>query len=140
MSPAIRFTTLVTFVSFIPIIWHFGTVFEFWGHAPETRADFFIRIGIIIVASIVGSIIGIIIMGIASGKEDEFEPDEREKLIQRKAELFGYYFLAACICLLMWHVFDPMTPMQIANALLGAFALSEIAKLMATFILLRRGV
>ncbi len=139
MSPAMRFTTIVTLISFIPIGWHFGTVFELWGSAPETRTDFFIRIGIIIVGSIIGSIVGAIAMAIASGK-DEFEPDEREKLVLRRAELFGYYFLAACICFLMWHVFDPMTPMQIANALLGAFALSEIVKLVAGFALLRRGV
>lgn len=140
MSPALRFPMMISIFCLIAILWHFGTVFELWGHAPETRADFFIRIGIIIATSIVGSIIGGIIMGIASDKEEAFEPDEREIQIERKAELIGYYSLAAAICILMWHVFDPMTPMQVANALLGAFAHSELIKLLATFVLLRRGV
>lgn len=139
MSPAMRFTTLVTLISFIPIGWHFGTVFELWGSAPETRVDFFIRIGIIVIGSIVASIIGAIITTVLTGKED-FEPDEREALVLRKAELAGYYSLAACICYLMWRAFDPLSPMQIANALLAAFTWSEFVKLVAGFVLLRRGV
>lgn len=139
MSPAIRFETFVTLISFTLIGWHFGTVLELWGNAPETRVDFFIRIGIIVAGSIVASIVGVIILRLLTGEED-FEADEREALVLHKAELAGYYSLAACVCYLMWRVFDPMSPMQIANALLAAFTFSAFVKLIAAFVLLRRGV
>ena len=139
MSPAFRYTALVTFVSLLPIAWHFGTVLGYWGSPPETRPELFIRLGVFIGVTIIGSVITAILMAAASG-EDEFEPDEREKLILRKAELTGYYVLAAGAVMIMWFVFTPLTPMQTANALIGAFALSEVVKIVAGFFFLKRGV
>lgn len=139
MSPALRFIALSTMFSLIPILWHFGTVFEFWGEAPKTQTELFVRIGIFVGFAIIGSIVTSILMAIAT-REDDFEPDEREKQVIRKAELTGYYILAAGVVLVMWFVFKPMTPMQTANALLAAFAISEVTKVFAGFLFLARGV
>lgn len=138
MSPAFRYTALITVLSLIPIGWHFGTVLGLWGTAPNTRTAFFIRTGILIGLGIVVSIIVSIVLAAASG-DGEFEPNEREKLILRKSELAGYYVLAAGVVLVMWFAFVPMTPMQIANALLAAFAISEAFKVVAGAVLFRIG-
>ena len=138
MSPALSFTALASLFAQLPIIWHFGTVFGYWGAPPATRQDLFIRIGIFIVFSIVASVVAAIAMAAATGDED-FEPDEREQHILRRAELTGYYGLAVGILVIMWFVFAPWTPMQTANALIGAFALSEVIKLIAGFTYLKLG-
>jgi len=139
MSPALRYIVIATVFTLVPIAWHFGTVFEYWGTAPETRSGFFIRLGVIIALTIIANIVLSILMASTTG-EDEFVPDEREKQILQKAELGGYYLLAAGVVVTIWLVFTPLTPMQTANALLGAFALSELFKLIVGVYFLRRGV
>lgn len=139
MSPALRYVVTASVLTLIPIGWHFGTVFGYWGEAPVTRADFFIRLGVIVAISIVANIIVSILMASSSG-EEEFEPDEREKKVLQRAELSGYYVLAAGVVITIWFVFTPLTPMQTANALLASFALSEVFKLLVGVYFLRTGV
>lgn len=138
MSPALSFTAMSAAFALLPVIWHLGTVFGYWGTPPATRAELFIRIGIFVVVSIVASVAAAIAVAIATG-EEEFEPDEREKHILQKAEMTGYYTLAFGAMLVMWFVFEPWTAMQTANALIAAFAVSELVKLFAGFVFLRLG-
>jgi len=97
------------------------------------------RLGVIIALTVIANIVISILLASTAG-DDEFQPDEREKQILQKAELGGYYLLAAGVLLTMWFVFMPLTPMQTANALLGSFALSEIFKIFVGVYFLRRGV
>ena len=138
MSPNMSFTLWASSVLLIPFGWHFGTVYGLWGTPPATRAEFFIRIGSIVVAFVVGSIVVAIFAAIRAD-EDEFEPDEREQIVIQKAERNGYYALSTGLVVLMWLVFAPMTPMDIANALLAFICIAEIVKILSGVFYLRVG-
>lgn len=102
--------------------WHFGTVFGLFGSAPETRMAFIIRIGGILVAFFVASVIAF--MMVAKRDEDAVLPDEREEKVELKAERNGFFAIYAGLLCLMWFVFTPMTPMQIANGILAIVLLN----------------
>lgn len=138
MSPAFRFTAVTSSLITGLTLWHFGTVLGFWGAAPQTQTGLFIRIGIFVGITVLGSIALAIFTALVSGT-DEFEPDEREKLILRKTDLAGHLALASGVVVVIWFVFTPLTPMQTANALLGAIVFGEIAKLLAGAFYLVKG-
>jgi hypothetical protein len=139
MSPSMNFTIWMSTVLLVPFGWHLGTVYGFWGVAPATRTELFVRIGIIVVLFIIASIVTAILSASRSG-EDEFEPDEREKQIIQKAERNGYFFLSCGLVYLMWVVFAPMSPMQIANAIIVIMCLGEVVKIVSGLVYLRTGL
>ena len=138
MSPNMSFTIWMSSLLLLPFGWHFGTVFGLWGTPPTTRAEFFIRIAIIVVLFIVASIIVAIMTASRSG-DDEFEPDEREQIIVQKAERNGYYVLSVGLVYIMWVVFEPMSAMDTANALLAIICVGEIVKILSGLFYLRTG-
>jgi len=137
MSRYMKFVIGAASVMLVLLGWHFGTVFGLWGAAPETQTEFFIRLGIIVTGFIIISIVSAILVGARS--DDDLEPDEREVHIVRKAERNGGYVVMAGLICLMWFVFRPMTPMQIANAALGILSLGELAKIASGLLYLRQG-
>lgn len=138
MSPALRFTAVTSSLITLLTFWHFGTVLGYWGAAPATQTGLFIRIGIFVGITIFGSIVLAVLTAMVSDVE-EFEPDEREKVILQKTEQAGHLALAAGVVVVIWFVFTPLTPMQTANALLAAIVFGEIAKLLAGLFYLVRG-
>lgn len=139
MSSSMRFTLIMSLLMFVPFAWHFGTVFEFWGTAPVTRADLFLRLGVIVVFAIVSAIALSIFMAARSG-EDEFVPDEREHIVLQKAERNGYLALSAAVVFVIWFAFFPVGPMDIANALIFSLCLAEFVKVISGLYYLKRGV
>ena len=71
--------------------------------------------------------------------DDEFEPDERERLIIQRAERNGYLFLSGGLVYLMWVVFAPLTPMQVANSIIAIICLGEVVKIVSGLFYLRTG-
>jgi len=117
--------------------WHFATVFGILGSPPQTRSEFFVRFGLFMAAffiSCVGSLIYIAI------KEDTAEPDEREQLIELRVERNSILVLYAGMVCLMWFVFKPMQPMQVANAILGIICVAETFKIVTALKYLRKGM
>ena len=138
MSPSMNFTLWASSLLLLPFGWHFGTVFGLWGTPPATRAELFIRIAVIVVGFVVASIV-LAIVTASRADDDEFMPDEREEIIVQKAERNGYYFLSVGLVFLMWAVFEPMSPMDIANALIAIICLGEVVKILSGLIYLRTG-
>ena len=116
--------------------WHFGTVFGFFGTAPQTQSDFFIRLGFIIVAFLLSSVVTGIMM--AKHDDDALTPDEREEKITLKADRVGSAVVYLGLLVVMWLVFLPMTPMQTANAILAVVYLSELIKIGYGLFILKR--
>lgn len=118
--------------------WHFSTVFGFLGTAPVTQADFFIRIGFIIFVFIVVSVITSIM--VAKKDENAVLADEREEKIELKTDRIGAISLYIGLIIVMWFVFTPLAPMQVANAILAVVCVTEIIKILYGLFLLKRGV
>lgn len=138
MSPSMNFTIWMSSLLLVPFGWHLGTVYGFWGTPPATRAELFVRIGVIVILFIIASIVVAIISASRTGDE-EFEPDEREQQIIQKAERNGYFFLSSGLVFLMWVVFAPMSPMEIANAIIAIICLGEVVKIASGLVYLRTG-
>jgi len=138
MSPSMNFTLWASSLLLLPFGWHFGTVLGVWGTPPATRTELFIRIAVIVVVFIVASIVVAIATASRAG-DDEFMPDEREQIIVQKAERNGYYLLSAGLVFLMWAVFEPMSPMVVANTLIAIMCLGELVKILSGLIYLRIG-
>ncbi|MEL6693623.1 MAG: hypothetical protein AAFQ12_11420 [Pseudomonadota bacterium] len=138
MSPSMSFTVWMSGLLLLPFGWHFGTVFDLWGTPPATRAEFFIRIAIIVVLFVIASIV-IAIMTASRTGDEEFEPDEREQIIVQKAERNGYYALSCGLVYIMWAVFEPMSAMDTANALLAIICFGEVVKIVSGLLYLRTG-
>jgi len=117
--------------------WHFSTVFGFLGAAPVTQSDFFIRIGSIVLVFIVISVVTSVM--IAKKDENSVLPDEREEKIELKADRVGVGSLYIGLMMVMWFVFIPLTPMQVANAILAVVCVTEIIKILYGLFLLKRG-
>ena len=139
MSSSLRYTMVLSVLMFLPFGWHFGTVLGFWGDAPETRADLFWRLGIIVTAFIICSII-VAIVSASLNKDDDMVPDEREDIVLQKAERNGYFALSSAIMLVIWFAFAPMNAMDVANALLLSVCFAEAVKIISGVIYLRLGV
>lgn len=137
MSTYMKFIFGATSIMLLALGWHFGTVFGFWGMAPQTPIEFFVRLAVIVVGFIIISTVSAIM--VASKDEDAIEPDEREATIVRKAERDGGYVASFGLCVIMWLVFRPLDPMALANIALAFLSLSELTKIASGAIYLRQG-
>jgi|GEM_PF-5587331 len=138
MSTHIRMVIFLSLGLLVLMAWHFGTVLGFFGTAPATRAEFFMRIWIFALLFLGSSIAtaGLI----AARDKDAVQPDEREKLIELKAEHHGAIVVFFGLIFLMWIAFEPLTPMQTANAILAVICIGELTKIISGLMSLRRGV
>lgn len=127
MSSYMKFIIGASSVMFLMLGWHFGTVLRFWGNAPETQFEFFVRLGVIIVGFIIISAVSAVL--ISAKNESAVEPDERELIIIRKAERNGGHIASVGLLSLMWFAFQPLTPMGIANVALSILCLAEFVKI-----------
>jgi len=133
-----KFLIGMSLFMFLMIGAHFATVWGLFGNAPEARAGFFVRIGVIIAIFIVAS--GVVAGTIAARRgEQAIEPDERERLILTKTERNGGYAVSAGVLGLMWFAFDDMSAMDIANAGLGILAFGEAVKIVSGLFYIRQG-
>lgn len=139
MSNYIKMVIFLSSAFLLMFGWHFATVFGFLGSAPETRSEFFIRLGIMIGVFVVLSINSASLM-LKKGNEDELDPDEREKIVELKAERNGSVFVMLSLIILMWFILQPMSPMAIANSILAILCIGEIIKLSTGLIYLRKGI
>ncbi len=136
MSKHMRFVIGLSTLMFVPILWHFATVFGYLGEAPQTRGGFFLRIGLIAAGFIVVSVITARIIATRHG-DSEIMPDEREWLIETRAERNGGWALMVGLVGLMWFAFAPMQPMDVANAALAVLAVGEAVKIVSGLMYLR---
>ncbi len=136
MSPYLRTIALLSVGLLAVFGWHFATVLGFFGNAPETRFDFFIRLGVIMIGFLVVSAIAAAVT--ARHKENAIMPDEREAIIVLKVERLGGLALYAGLLIVLWFAFSPMTPMQIANAILAVVCASEFIKLLYGMAIMNR--
>ncbi len=118
--------------------WHFATVLGLLGTAPETQAEFFIRIGFIIILFLFISVVTTIL--VARKDENAISPDEREEKIELRTDRMGMASLYIGLIIVMWFAFTPMTPMQIANSILAVACITEIIKISYGLFLLKRGI
>lgn len=136
MSTHMKFVIGLSLLIFIPILWHFATVFGYMGTPVQTRGEFFLRMGVIAAAFIVLSVITSTIIASRLGSS-EIEPDEREWLIETRAERNGGWALMVGLVGLMWFAFTPMQPMDVANTALAILALGEAIKIVSGLLYLR---
>jgi len=80
-----------------------------------------------------------IVTAIASPKEANTPADERKWLISLKAERIALYLLSACVVGVMGVLLLDLNSFLVANLLLGAMVLSELAKAIAQVASLRVG-
>jgi hypothetical protein len=137
MSTHFKFVVSLSVGLLILFGWHFSTVFGFLGTAPITQTEFFIRIGSIALVFIIISVITSIM--VAKKDERAVFPDEREEKIELKTDRIGAISLYIGLMIVMWLVFTPLTPMQVANALLAVVCITEIIKLTYGLFLLKTG-
>ncbi len=135
MSNHMKFVIGLSVLMFVPILWHFAMVFGYLGEPPQTRGEFFLRIGVIAVGFVVLSATIASAM-VARNGETDIEPDEREQLIETRAERNGGWALMAGLVGLMWFAFNPMQPMDVANAALALIAAGEAVKIVSGLIYL----
>jgi len=138
MSIHIKMVVVLSLGLLMVFGWHFLTVFGFLGTAPTTQTDFFIRIGLILLVFFVISIITAIM--ITRKEENAAQPDEREEKIELKTDRVGVLSLYIGLIIVMWFVFIPLTPMQVANAILAVVCVTEIIKILYGLFLLKRGI
>ena len=81
------------------------------------------------------SVITAIVMAVRNNGDD-IMPDEREALIEIRAERNGGWALMAGLVVLMWFAFSPMQPMDVANAALAILAIGEAVKIVSGLIYL----
>ncbi|VAW00856.1 hypothetical protein MNBD_ALPHA08-666 [hydrothermal vent metagenome] len=136
MSTHMKFVIGLSLLIFVPILWHFATVFGYLGNPVQTRGEFFLRMGVIAAAFIVLSVITSTIIASRLGSS-EIEPDEREWLIETRAERNGGWALMAGLVGLMWFAFTPMQPMDVANTALAILATGEAVKIVSGLLYLR---
>lgn len=136
MSTHMKFVISLSLLMFLPILWHFATVLGYFGAPLQTQAEFFLRIGMIAAGFIILSIITSTIISNRLGK-NEIEPDERELLIETRAERNGGWVLMAGLAGLMWFAFTPMQPMDVANAALAIIAAGEAVTIISGILYLR---
>ena len=136
MSTHMRFVIGLSLLIFVPVLWHFATVFGYFGDAPQTRGSFFLRIGMIAGGFLVLSMILASVLAVRQSG-DGIEPDEREELIETRAERNGGWALMAGLVGLMWFAFTPMQPIEVANAALAILAIGEAVKVISGLIYLR---
>ena len=136
MSTHMRFVIGLSLLMFVPILWHFATVFGYLGEAPQTRSAFFLRIGLIAGGFVILSGLTAAVIS-ARQSSDGIEPDEREWLIATKAERNGGWALMAGLVGLMWFAFTPMQPMDVANVALAIISVGEAVKIISGLLYLR---
>ena len=138
MSNAFKLTGLASLLMLVAVGWHFGTVAGLWGQPPGGRIELFVRIGLMTAFTVIGTIAAAILVAVRTGDE-QLDIDEREAIIEQKAERNGYFALATAALGVIWLAFDPLTPMQLANLMLAAMALGEIVKLASAGFYIWRG-
>lgn len=134
------FKTLVFLCSGLLAVfgWHFATVLGLLGSAPQTRGEFFVRIGLILIGFLIVSVLSAVM--VSKHSEREAVPDEREEEILLKTERIGVGTLYIGLLVIIWLVFSPLTPMQVANAVLAVICLSEFAKIVYGIIIHNRQI
>lgn len=137
MSTHIKLIVFLSLGLLLVFAWHFATVFELFGTTPQTQDEFFLRLGIILAAFIFCSIATTQI--IARRDEQALLPDEREEKIELKAERNGGAVTYLGLILLMWFVFEPMSPIQMANGILAVICVAELVKIGSGIYYLRKG-
>jgi len=75
----------------------------------------------------------------AKKDEDTAFVDEREEKIGFKVDSNAFLVIYAGLICLMWFVFTPMEPMQVANAILGIICITEAFKIFIGLRYLRSG-
>jgi len=139
MSRHMQFIFGLSAGMFVMIGWHYATVFGLLGSPPQSRGEFFIRIGIIVFIFIVSSFV-ISALIISREGEGKVIPDEREQIIELKAERNGGWVMYAGLVVMMWFAFQPLAPMALANNLLAIICVAELVKLASGWFYLRNGV
>ena len=136
MTAYLKTSNIVTVLFLIAMCWHFGTVVGLFGTAPLGQSDMFVRLGVIVGAIVIGSIL--VAMRVQSTQGVPMLPDEREEKIERVSEGIGTFVIYIGLLLLAWFVFTPLTPVQMVNGLLLVVAVTELIKLLIVLYLHRK--
>ena len=136
MSPFAKMVIYPSIALLVAFGWHFMTVFGWLGSAPDTKGELFTRIGIFfVIFMVLATVIGVLI---ARQHERDATPDEREELIALKAERAGIPVIYLGLLVVAWFAFKPLTPMQVANAILVVVWLAELVKVIYAITVLKR--
>ncbi len=138
MSAYLRFSNSMTIGFLAMVLRHFGTVIGLYGFAPSSQSDMFIRLAVIIGATIGASFLGALVMQTRQGAP--LLPDEREEKIERISEGAGVLTIYAGLLVLAWLAFAPLNPIQVVNGILLVVAATELIKLIVVLFLHRREV
>lgn len=138
MTAYLKTSNAVTIGFLLAMIWHFGTVFGWFGVAPVGQIDMFIRLGIIIGATIISAVIAAHF--IQAKTTQPLLPDEREEKIERVSEAIGVLTIYAGLLVLAWCAFAPLSPVQMVNGILAVVAITELVKLLVVLYLHKRKV
>lgn len=138
MSPYQKMTLYLSIALFLAFGWHFGTVFGFFGAAPVTQGEFFLRIGSILGLFVVASFVTAVLVG--RGDQRAVIPDEREEWIELRAQRSGVMTLYVGLLLLAWFAFSPMTPIGFVNGILAVVYVTEIVKVLTEVFYHHRGI
>lgn len=92
-----------------------------------------------VVLSIVVSVALVSLAAIANPKEATLQPDERERLLEYRANTVGYYVLALCVVIVAGGSFWGWSALVTANAMLASLLIADMIRGGVEIALLRRG-
>ena len=120
----------------------FGAYFSLLAQSWDERYGPGLSIGLMVAAVI--ALIAIaaaltILAAITSPKEANAPADEREQLIDLKAERLSSYALSTCVVLLIGALLVGWNGILVANLLLASMVVAELVKALAQIIAYRRG-
>jgi len=136
MTAYLKTSNVVTLIFLVGMLWHFGTVFGLFGIAPTGQVEMFVRLGIIIGAVVITTLISA--YTIQSRQGSPMLPDEREEKIERVSEGVGTVMIYAGLLLLSWFAFTPLSPTDVVNGLLLIVTAVELVKLLIVLHLHRK--
>lgn len=144
-----KMTWVSLFVAIAVPIWYFATMLGRLRTAAAAAIDFQTTLIIAIVASVVLTVVGAIVMSIgtsvsaaARGRkpEDEIDrKDERDKTISRRGDLVGYYVASAGMVGVLVLTMLEADYFWIAGALYLSFAVATIVSSVVKLVTYHRG-
>lgn len=117
---------------------YFFVLWQSWGAAYARGLSIGLMVGAVVMLVIIAASLTIL-AALTAPKEANAPADEREQLIDLKAERIASYTLSTCVVLLIGALLVGWSGVLVANLLLAAMVIAELVKASAQIIAYRRG-
>lgn len=120
--------------------WYFTLILGPIASAPDRDEAYTGLLLAVVVLLVVLAVVSHVVLALALGSQAGAQDDERGRLIGLRGEAVSGYILATGVCVGLWLTIVRAEPFWIAQVLLGALVLAEIAAGVVKLALFRRGV